>query len=135
MLKWWEERKRRLEIEVRALYLAGKDPRTPWHAKALVGLVVAYALSPIDLIPDFIPFIGLIDDLVVVPLGVIVARRMIPAEVMAECRSRAEADVALSSRRSWVWMWVVVIVAIWLLVALGAVALALWLMSARSPMR
>jgi len=135
VLKWWEERKRRLEIEVRALYLAGKDPRTPWHAKALVGLVVAYALSPIDLIPDFIPFIGLIDDLVVVPLGVIVARRMIPAEVMAECRSRAEADVALSSRRSWVWMWVVVIVAIWLLVALGAVALALWLMSARSPMR
>ena len=97
--------------------------------------MVAYAVSPIDLIPDFIPVLGLLDDLVVVPLGVLVARRMVPAEVMAECRERATAAVAARAQRSWIWTWIVVIVAIWLLVALGVVGLALWLMSARAPMR
>jgi uncharacterized membrane protein YkvA (DUF1232 family) len=134
VLKWWAERKAQLELEVRALYLAAKDPRTPWHAKALVGLVVAYALSPIDLIPDFIPVLGLLDDLALVPLGVLVARRMIPAEVMAECRERAAAAAARAPR-SWIWTWVVVIVAIWLLVAVAVVGLVLWLMSRRAPMR
>jgi len=135
MWKWWRERQRQLELDVRALSLAARDPRTPWHAKALVGLVVAYALSPIDLIPDFIPLIGHLDDLVMVPLGIFVARRMIPAEVMAGCRERAAAAVALQVPRSRVWFWIVVIALLWLLIAVAVVWLALWLMSARAPMR
>jgi len=89
----WKERLRatadRAKHEVRALSLACRDPRIPWHAKALAGLVVAYAVSPIDLIPDFIPVIGYLDDVILVPLGIALVLRMIPREVMAECRARA----------------------------------------------
>src|SRR5438876_417311 len=76
-------------VEVYALYLACKDPRVPWYAKALATCVVGYALSPIDLIPDPIPVIGHLDDLVLIPLGVFAVRRMIPESVMTECRERA----------------------------------------------
>lgn len=71
------------------LYLAVRDPRTPWYARALGILVVAYALSPIDLIPDFIPVFGLLDDLLLVPLGLWWVDRMIPAQVRTECTERA----------------------------------------------
>ena len=81
---------RRLKREVRALYLAYRDPRTPWYGRMLAALVVAYALSPIDLIPDPIPVLGYLDDLILIPLGVALALRMIPREVMAECRAQAE---------------------------------------------
>jgi uncharacterized membrane protein YkvA (DUF1232 family) len=73
-----------------ALYLAARDPQTPWYAKALAAMVVAYALSPIDLIPDFIPVLGYLDDLLIVPTALWVVLRLIPAEVMADCRARAE---------------------------------------------
>jgi uncharacterized membrane protein YkvA (DUF1232 family) len=73
-----------------ALYLAARDPQTPWYAKALAAMVVAYALSPIDLIPDFIPVLGYLDDLLIVPAALWVVLRLIPAEVMADCRARAE---------------------------------------------
>ena len=86
---------RRLKREVRALYLAYRDPRTPWYGRMLAALVVAYALSPIDLIPDPIPVLGYLDDLILIPLGVALALRMIPREVMAECRARAQAEEAL----------------------------------------
>lgn len=78
-----------LKQDVYALYLAYRDPRTPWYAKAFAGLVAAYAFSPIDLIPDFIPVLGYLDDLVLVPLGIALAVRMIPPEVMADCRKKA----------------------------------------------
>jgi uncharacterized membrane protein YkvA (DUF1232 family) len=78
-----------LKQDVYALYLAYCDPRTPWYAKAFAGLVAAYAFSPIDLIPDFIPVLGYLDDLVLVPLGIALAVRMIPPEVMADCREKA----------------------------------------------
>jgi uncharacterized membrane protein YkvA (DUF1232 family) len=78
-----------LKREVQALVLAARDPRTPWYAKWVVAGVLAYALSPIDLIPDFIPVLGHLDDVVLVPLGVYVAVRLIPPEVLAECRARA----------------------------------------------
>lgn len=86
----WRASARRLKRDVYALYLAARDPRTPWYARAVVGLVAAYALSPIDLIPDFIPVIGYLDDLIIVPLGILLVIRMVPAEVMAEARARAD---------------------------------------------
>jgi uncharacterized membrane protein YkvA (DUF1232 family) len=82
-------RARQLQSEITALYLAARHPRTPWYAKALVVAIVAYALSPIDLIPDFIPVLGLLDDIVLLPLAIVVAVKLVPAEVMAECRARA----------------------------------------------
>lgn len=75
--------------ETVSLYLATRHPGTPWYAKVLAALVVAYALSPIDLIPDFLPVIGYLDDLLLLPIGLWLCVRMIPDEVMAECRARA----------------------------------------------
>jgi uncharacterized membrane protein YkvA (DUF1232 family) len=99
---------------VYALYLAVRDRRTPWFARALGVLVVAYALSPIDLIPDFIPVLGLLDDLVLVPAGIALLLRMVPPEVMAEHRARAEAmpEGKLVSRAA-----AVVIALVWLVAA------------------
>ena len=82
----WKARRRQLQAEVYALYLAYRDPRVPWYAKAVAACVVGYALSPIDLIPDFIPVLGYLDDLVLIPLGIALALRMIPPAVMDECR-------------------------------------------------
>src|SRR3954469_21763565 len=87
-LKIWA---RALRRDVHALYLAARDPRVPWYAKALAIAVAAYALSPIDLMPDFIPVLGYLDDLIIVPLGVLVAIRLIPPEVMADHRAAAVA--------------------------------------------
>jgi uncharacterized membrane protein YkvA (DUF1232 family) len=69
--------------------LACRDSRTPWYAKLVVGLVVAYALSPIDLIPDPIPVLGYLDDLILLPLGILLSRKLIPADVMEHCRRQA----------------------------------------------
>jgi uncharacterized membrane protein YkvA (DUF1232 family) len=85
----WKRRARSLRAEATALYHACRDPRSPWLAKALGLAIVAYALSPIDLIPDFIPVLGLIDDLVIVPLGILAVRAIIPKHVLAEHRARA----------------------------------------------
>src|ERR1700687_4394388 len=87
-LKDWA---RSLKHAVHAISVAGRDPRVPWHAKALAIGVAGYALSPIDLIPDFIPVLGYLDDLVIVPLGVLVVIRLIPPEVMADHRATAAA--------------------------------------------
>ena len=87
-LKTWA---RNIKRDVHALYLAGRDPRVPWYAKALAVVVAGYALSPIDLIPDFIPVLGYLDDLILVPLGILLVIRLIPPEIMAEHRERATA--------------------------------------------
>ena len=79
----------RLKTETSAVYLACRDPRTPWYAKALAILVVGYALSPIDLIPDFIPVLGYLDDMVIVPAGFALAIKLIPSEVLDDSRARA----------------------------------------------
>jgi uncharacterized membrane protein YkvA (DUF1232 family) len=94
LLKRFKKRVRHLKGETLALYLAARHPGTPWYAKAFVAGVVAYAFSPIDLIPDFVPVLGYLDDLILVPLGIVVAIRMIPPEVLAECRIRAQATMA-----------------------------------------
>ena len=104
-----------LRKETYALYLASRHPRTPWYAKVFIAGVVAYAVSPIDLIPDFIPVLGHLDDLVLVPLGIVVAIRMIPPDVMAECRVRAhEIDFGVGSAGR---VAAVVVVGIWLILA------------------
>lgn len=110
-----------LKADSYALYLVARDPRTPWYAKVLVGAVVAYALSPIDLIPDFIPVLGYLDDLIIVPAGLALAIRLVPGDVMTECRARAEKVAGGGQPVSIVAG--VVIVAVWVLLAGLCVAL------------
>src|SRR4249919_667780 len=86
---WLAQRERSIRRDVLAIYLAARDPRTPWYAKALALCVAAYALSPIDLIPDFIPVLGYLDDVVIVPLGILAVLKLIPAEIMADNRAAA----------------------------------------------
>ncbi len=88
-IETWRQRARRLKLETYAVYLAYRDPRVPLHARLFAACVVGYAFSPIDLIPDFIPVLGYLDDLVLIPLGIALALRMIPQPVMAECREKA----------------------------------------------
>ena len=109
------------------LYLAARDPRVPWYAKAVAGAVVAYAFSPIDLIPDFIPVLGYLDDLILAPLGIALAIRLIPSDIFSELRRRAEREAPVPRRGLAV---AVVIVLIWLLVA---VFVAQWLVDTRAP--
>jgi len=112
----WKRRAGQLRQEVYALYLAYKDHRVPWYAKLFAACVVAYAFSPIDLIPDFIPVLGYLDDLLLVPLGIYLVLKMIPDEVMAECRQKAQA--AMSQPRPTNWLAASIIVAIWIVLAL-----------------
>lgn len=88
MFEKLQQRADQLKIEIFALYLAARHPRTPWYAKLFVAAIVAYALSPIDLIPDFVPVLGYLDDLFLIPLGITLAIKMIPQPVLAECRAR-----------------------------------------------
>jgi len=120
-LKNWA---RSLRREVHAIYLATRRPDVPWYAKLLAMAVVGYALSPIDLIPDFIPVFGLLDDLILVPLGIWLVLALIPEAVMVECRARA----TLAEQRPRGKWAAIVIVAIWLIgaAALTWLALAHW---------
>ncbi|HAJ32387.1 MAG TPA: hypothetical protein DCK79_03330 [Candidatus Atribacteria bacterium] len=89
MFSKWKEKAKKLKQEIYALYLAYKDPRVSWYAKIFIVILVGYAISPIDLIPDFIPIIGYLDDLILLPLGIVLAIKMIPREVMEECRKES----------------------------------------------
>ncbi len=122
-LDWWQQRARQLKHEIYALYLAYQDPRTPWLAKVLTICVVGYALSPIDLIPDPIPILGYLDDLLLLPLGISLVLKLIPPIVMDECRSKAQTIV--DQKRPVNWIAALIIVTIWLLVA-GAIGYLLW---------
>jgi uncharacterized membrane protein YkvA (DUF1232 family) len=113
-----------LKTEIAALAIAARDPRLPWPAKALALATIAYALSPIDLIPDFVPVLGFLDDLVVVPAGIWLTLRLVPAEVMAEARTRATENAL--DRAKGRTAAAAVIVSIWIASALAA---ALWLFS------
>ncbi|CAN5547486.1 DUF1232 domain-containing protein [soil metagenome] len=111
-----KQKARLLKQELRALWLASRDPRTPWLARALIVCVVAYAVSPIDLIPDPIPILGYLDDLILLPLGIVLALRLIPPVVMTECRERArQSELALPSR--WKWAGAVLVVIVWISMA------------------
>jgi len=119
MLAKWKRWARALKREVYALYLACRDPRTPWYARVMAGVVVAYAFSPIDLIPDPIPIIGYLDDLILVPLGVALVIRLIPPAILDECREEAGRLMGAGKPVSWVAAGV--IIAVWLLLAVCAV--------------
>jgi uncharacterized membrane protein YkvA (DUF1232 family) len=118
MLGRWKQWARVIKRDAHALSLAARDPRVPWHAKALAIGVAAYALSPIDLIPDFIPVLGYLDDLLIVPAGIALAVRLIPPDVLAEHRERATAAANRPVSRSAAAL----IVAVWML-AIGLTAL------------
>jgi uncharacterized membrane protein YkvA (DUF1232 family) len=114
---------KRLKSETIAIYLATRDPRTPWLARIVAAVVVAYALSPIDLIPDFVPILGYLDDLILLPLGLALAVRLIPPPVMVESRERA----AVLAERPISRAGAVAIAAVWLVLA---ALVAWWLASA-----
>jgi len=109
---------RAIKRDVLALYYAARDPRVPWYAKALALCVAGYALSPIDLIPDFIPVLGYLDDVIIVPLGIIAVIKLIPPEIMAEHRAAA----AAASERPTSRTAAIVIILIWL----ASIALVAW---------
>ena len=88
-----KQRAQHLKAETFALFLAARDPRTPWYAKLLAAGVVAYAFSPIDLIPDFVPILGYLDDLILIPLGIALAIKLVPHQVLSECRARAQKTI------------------------------------------
>lgn len=117
-LKGWA---RGIKRDVLALWIAARDPRTPLLAKAMAGAVAAYALSPIDLIPDVIPVLGYLDDLLILPLGIMLAVRMIPAPLLAEFRDRAARQAERPTSRIAatliiaLWLAAILLVAAWLL--------------------
>lgn len=105
-----------IKRNVFVLFLAYKDPRVPWYARLFAALVVAYAFSPIDLIPDFIPILGYLDDLIIVPLGITLALKMIPTSVIEECRLKAEEPRKNGKPKN--WMTGVLFIMIWILLAI-----------------
>jgi uncharacterized membrane protein YkvA (DUF1232 family) len=119
----WKRWAGRLKSETHALYLAYRDPRVPWYAKLFAALVVGYAFSPIDLIPDSIPVLGYLDDLILIPLGVALAVRMIPEDVLSESRQEAR-EMVERGERPMSRAAAAVIVVLWLALAvLGALVL------------
>jgi uncharacterized membrane protein YkvA (DUF1232 family) len=116
----WKRKTGPLKQELHAIYLACKDPRTPWYAKILAVCVVGYAFSPIDLIPDPIPIIGYLDDFLLIPLGIYFVKKMIPPEVLAECRERAK---NARQRKGKNWVGAIIIITAWVLLAVLAIFL------------
>ena len=116
-----KQQARHLKSEVFVLYYAARDHRTPWYEKLIVAAIVAYALSPTDLIPDFLPLIGYLDDLVLIPVGIALAIKLIPQSVLIDCRARALKAMENKKPVSWVagaiilliWLGLTVLCAIW----------------------
>jgi uncharacterized membrane protein YkvA (DUF1232 family) len=110
MIERWKRRARQLKTELYALYLAYRDPRVPWYARLFAAVVVGYAFSPLDLIPDPIPVLGYLDDLILIPLGITLALRMIPSPVMAECRFEAQKGIDSGQPTNWIAAGVIVVI-------------------------
>ena len=114
-LKVWA---RKLKLELYVLYFAYKDQRTPWYAKLFAALVVAYAFSPIDLIPDFIPILGYLDDVILVPLGIMVAIKLMPQSVIEENRLKAEELMKKGKPKNWISGSIIILIWLVLLIAI-----------------
>jgi uncharacterized membrane protein YkvA (DUF1232 family) len=123
----WKQQARRLKLETYALYLAYRHPRVPWYARLLAACVVAYAFSPIDLIPDFIPVLGYLDDLILIPLGIALVLKLIPPEVMVECREKAQETLGQGKPTNWIAAGTIII--LWLFLAFLAIICLLKVMS------
>ena len=113
MLQVLKEKARFLKRDIYALYLAYKDPRVPWYARIMAIIVVGYAFSPIDLIPDSIPVLGYLDDLVLIPLGIYLTVKMIPNEILKECREAASIRISVGKPKNWFAAGMIVL--LWLL--------------------
>ena len=123
MMQSWKRRARQLSAQTYTLYLAYRHPKTPWYAKLLAALIVGYVFSPIDPIPDFIPGVGLLDEMVVVPIGVWIATKMVPQVVLEECQEKASAVAQGEKPVSRVAA--AVVVGVWLVCVALAILLAL----------
>ena len=119
----WKHRACELKIQVYAIYLAYRDPRVPLHARIFTACVVGYAFSPIDLIPDVIPILGYLDDLIIVPLGIALALKMIPPDVLAECQEKSREVMKQGKPMNKVAA--AIIVAIWIVLAVLVVRVIL----------
>lgn len=106
-LSW---RLKQLKQQVYIIYLAMQDERTPWHAKVLAAIVVGYTLSPIDLIPDFVPVFGYLDDIILIPLGVAIVIRLIPQEIIADCTAKALAEPPGRKPKNWVAAGIIILI-------------------------
>ena len=126
-IDWLKKRARLLKRDAFALFYAYKDPRTPWYARAFAAFIAASTLSPIDLIPDFIPVLGYLDDLILTPLYISLALKMIPAEVMTEARRKA--DEQMGKEKPVNWIYVAFVIVIWLAILYGIVRAAWGLIS------
>lgn len=113
-----KQRARALKADTLALYFVARHPRTPWYAKVMALLVVAYAFSPVDLVPDFVPVLGYLDDVILVPLGIALTLKLVPDEIMHECRGMA----AVVMKKPVNWVAGAIIVLIWI----GLAALSGW---------
>ena len=109
-----KEKAKKLKRDIPAVFLAMKHPRTPWYARILAGIIIGYALSPVDLIPDFVPVLGYLDDLVILPLLIILLLRLIPREVFEECRQ--EAVYLWANGKPKKWYYAIPIIVIWLFI-------------------
>lgn len=115
-IKTWA---RSLKRQIFILYFACKDERVPWHAKAFTACVVAYAFSPIDIIPDFIPILGYLDDVILVPIGIMIALKMIPKNVLTDCEVKAEEMMKNGKPKNWIVGSLIVM--IWVLIIIWAI--------------
>lgn len=116
---------KRLKKEAYALYIATRDPRVPWYAKVFMSLVLAYTFSPIDLVPDFIPVLGYLDDLILVPLGIALAIKMIPAQAMIDARQQV--DDSLQQGEPIIRGGAVIVIAVWLI----TLAVVIWFIATK----
>ena len=121
-MKKWKQKIRTLKQDVYAVYLACKDPRVPRHVQILALIIVGYAFSPIDLIPDFIPVLGYLDDMILIPLGIALLIKMIPPAVMQDCREKAGKTLNRKKPRNW-WAGAVIIV-FWIAAFVGLIYVA-----------
>ncbi|MEY8755422.1 YkvA family protein [Peribacillus frigoritolerans] len=115
-IKTWA---RSLKRQIFILYFACKDERVPWHAKVFTACVVAYAFSPIDIIPDFIPILGYLDDVILVPIGIMIALKMIPKNVLTDCEVQAEEMMKNGKPKNWIVGSLIVM--IWVLIIIWAI--------------
>lgn len=121
MISKLKEKAHQLQVEAYALLIAMRDPRVPWYAKVFTGLVIAHTFSPIDLIPDFIPVLGYLDDLIITPVGIAIALKMIPGEVMIDARQKASDIVKQGKPVSKAGA--IIVVTLWIIIFVVVIAL------------